>query len=72
MSADVLFVNGPSAKTEVEQQVPAPPHILMIFFLMLLLQDDMVEGIQEEEVRCEVGLREQEDKEGFMKAQVDL
>ena len=72
MSADVLFVNGPSAKTEVEQQVLAPPHILMIFFLMLLLQDDMVEGMREKEVRCEVGLREQEDKEAFMKGQVDF
>ena len=64
MSADVLFVNGPSAKTEVEQQVLAPPHILMIFFLTLLLQDDMVEGIQEKEVRCEVGLCGRDEKEG--------
>ena len=64
MSADVLFVNGPSAKTEVEQQVPAPPHIWMIFFLMLLLQYDMVEGIQEEEVRCEVGLCGRDGNEG--------
>ena len=64
MSADVLFVNGPSAKTEVEQQILAPPHILMIFFLMLLLQDDMLEGIQEEEVRCEVGLCGRDLKEG--------